>query len=337
MNRSLLIGAIGVVAIVLALGLNAWFNRDTGNAVRTAQTSATPQKPSSKPVSQAQAKKSGAAQTPSFDVVRVNPDGDAVIAGRAAPGSAISVFDNGKPIGTLNADPRGEWVLVPEKPFAPGNHEITLQAQNGEQELLRSKDSVVVVVPEPGKDIAGRPAGRSQPLALLVPRDGSGPAKVLQKPDPEGGISDKELSLDVVDYDEKGNISLAGRAKPGTEVVVYVDNTLLGRTKAKDGGAWEMAPDHHVEPGLYRLRVDQIEGEKVTARVELPFSRAEPLTGFEGEVFVVVQPGNSLWRLARRAFGDGIQYSVIYQANKNQIRDPDLIYPGQVFTVPRTN
>src|SRR3546814_2565963 len=64
-------------------------------------------------------------------------------------------------------------------------------------------------------------------------------------------------------------------AKPGTEVVVYVDNTLLGRTKAKDGGAWEMAPDRHVEPGLYRLRVDQIEGEKVTARVELPFRSEE--------------------------------------------------------------
>src|SRR3546814_5479147 len=45
-----------------------------------------------------------------------------------------------------------------------------------------------------------------------------------------------------------------------------VDNTLLGRTKAKDGGAWEMAPDRHVEPGLYRLRVDQIEGERSEER-----------------------------------------------------------------------
>ncbi|MCK5276640.1 MAG: LysM peptidoglycan-binding domain-containing protein, partial [Alphaproteobacteria bacterium] len=54
-------------------------------------------------------------------------------------------------------------------------------------------------------------------------------------------------------------------------------------------------------------------------------------------LLVVVQPGNSLWRLARRTLGEGTRYTVIYQANRDRIRDPDLIYPGQVFEVPRTN
>ncbi|MEL7488070.1 MAG: LysM peptidoglycan-binding domain-containing protein, partial [Pseudomonadota bacterium] len=48
----------------------------------------------------------------------------------------------------------------------------------------------------------------------------------------------------------------------------------------------------------------------------------------------IVQPGNSLWRIARRAYGSGFQYTVIYEANADQIRDPDLIYPGQIFEVP---
>ena len=54
----------------------------------------------------------------------------------------------------------------------------------------------------------------------------------------------------------------------------------------------------------------------------------------DGQV-VVVQPGNSLWRIARRVYGEGVQYTIIYSANKQQIGNPDLIYPGQVFQVPK--
>ena len=76
---------------------------------------------------------------------------------------------------------------------------------------------------------------------------------------------------------------------------------------------------------------------KVIARVESPFSRAEITTGLPAETAVIVQPGNSLWRIARRVYGEGVRYSVIYQANREQIRNPDLIYPGQIFVVPSTN
>ena len=56
-----------------------------------------------------------------------------------------------------------------------------------------------------------------------------------------------------------------------------------------------------------------------------------------GETQVVVQPGNSLWRIARRTYGAGMRFTLLYEANKDQIRDPDLIYPGQLFVVPKTN
>ena len=49
---------------------------------------------------------------------------------------------------------------------------------------------------------------------------------------------------------------------------------------------------------------------------------------------VVVQPGESLWRIARATYGKGVRYTVIYAANRDQIRDPNLIYPGQVFVIP---
>lgn len=50
---------------------------------------------------------------------------------------------------------------------------------------------------------------------------------------------------------------------------------------------------------------------------------------------VTVQPGNTLWAIARENYGEGILYVRLYEANRDRIRDPDLIYPGQVFDIPR--
>ena len=50
---------------------------------------------------------------------------------------------------------------------------------------------------------------------------------------------------------------------------------------------------------------------------------------------VVIQPGNNLWKLSRIIYGRGINFTVIYQANKEQIRNPNRIYPGQIFAIPR--
>ena len=53
-----------------------------------------------------------------------------------------------------------------------------------------------------------------------------------------------------------------------------------------------------------------------------------------GEGSITVQPGNSLWRIARKYYGKGIQYVEIFERNSHLIKDPDLIYPGQVFSLP---
>jgi nucleoid-associated protein YgaU len=62
-----------------------------------------------------------------------------------------------------------------------------------------------------------------------------------------------------------------------------------------------------------------------------------PLTGIAPGSLVVVRSGNSLWRIARRTYGTGFKYTVIYDANRNQIKNQDLIYPGQVFALPSIN
>jgi len=276
---------------------------------------------------------------PSFDVVRISKDGDTVIAGRAPPGSEVTILDGGEPIGTVTADGRGEWVYLPSEPLAPGSHDLSLQARTPDGAVTESDSKVVLVVPERGKDIAGRPTAQPQePLAMLVPKDGGEVgARVLQRPSVPGSVESEagDLALDSVDYDEAGEVSLGGRGLPGAEVRAYLNNDLIGRAEVPPTGLWRITPDGAVEPGAYQLRLDMVrEGGAVVSRIELPFSRAEPMRDFDGGAFVIVQPGNSLWRIARRTLDSGFNYTVIYEANKDQIRDPDLIYPGQIFEVP---
>jgi nucleoid-associated protein YgaU len=274
---------------------------------------------------------------PEFDIVRVSPGGDAVIAGRATPGAEVTVMAGDAAIGKATADARGEWVILPDKPLVPGNHELGLVARVEGAAPSQSASVVVVVVPEPEKTIAGEEGGDTagQALALAVPRDGEGASTVLQAPATPGeGISDEDLRLDSVDYGKEGDVTVGGRAEPGANLQVYLDNRLLGTAQADEEGRWSLSPEESVPEGLHDLRVDQIgEGGDVTARVETPFQQTA-LADWPAQQVVVVQPGNSLWRISRRMYGEGVRYTVIYEANRRQIGDPDLIYPGQVFVVP---
>jgi len=295
---------------------------------------------------------------PTFDVVRVDRSGQAVIAGRAGPGCRVEVRDGDQLIGVVTADRRGEWVLVTNEPLGPGSRELGLTALCDGAAPAQSDRLVVVVIPQPGADIAGRASEEaSGALALSVPREGAGQTTVLQAPVASTAATEAEesapqvatlgdspaadgsdevpLSLDVIDYTDAGRLVLSGRAEADAELQIYLDNALIGRADADGEGQWTLSPEDEVEPGLYQLRVDEVRPDgSVVARIELPFLRGEPLTDLPEGRIVVVQPGNSLWRLARRSYGSGIQYTLIFQANRDQIRDEDLIYPGQVFTLP---
>ena len=279
-----------------------------------------------------------ASDRPSFDVVRVDSQGGMVIAGRAEPGSEITVTSDGTVIGTVTADDRGEWVLLPSAPLKAGNHALDLSAKSKDGQTIAADAQVLMVVPEPAAATAGAPAAASETLAVLVPQSETGGSQVLQAPTSSGTGTEEPvspLSLDTIDYDDKGQVTIGGRATPGSTVQAYLDNQLVGASVSDGSGHWKLPLPVTVDTQPHTLRIDQIGSTdgKVVARVESPFQRAEQVELAKDQSFVV-QPGNSLWRIARRSYGEGLRYTVIYEANKDQIRDPDLIYPGQVFVLP---
>lgn len=65
-------------------------------------------------------------------------------------------------------------------------------------------------------------------------------------------------------------------------------------------------------------------------------AQADAPVAVAGAVTVTVQPGFTLWGIAQERYGDGVLYVQVFEANRDKIKDPDLIYPGQVFSVPET-
>lgn len=294
-------------------------------------------------------------QPPTFDVARIAAEGTAVLAGRAPAGSKVEIIGNGDLIGATDAQ-RGDgaWVLVVEEPLPEGSLELSLVAVLADGSRIPSREVVLVDVPlrrrpdvpmAEGK-IEGKPA--DAPVAIVTgraPDADAGPTRILQGPDaaPPASTDKPDVNLDLVEYGPDGAPVLSGRAPAGTIVRLYLDDAPLAETPAGDDGTWRVTPERPVSPGRYRLRLDALdEAGKVVARREVPFERARAdvavAAGSEGASAspsnFTVQPGNSLWRIARERFGDGFRYIDIYRANEGQIRDPDLIYPGQVLELP---
>ena len=147
-------------------------------------------------------------------------------------------------------------------------------------------------------------------------------------------------ALDAIRYSDSGKVELSGRGTSDGFVRVYLDNKPVTTSRIEADGSWGTdLPE--VDTGVYTLRIDEVDAEgNVTSRVETPFKRedetllAEATQAGKLVQAVTVQPGYTLWGISRRNYGEGIEYVRIFEANRDRIRDPDLIYPGQVFSIP---
>ncbi|PHK96147.1 peptidoglycan-binding protein [Pseudoroseomonas rhizosphaerae] len=335
---------LGVAGVAASGGLAWWLAHSlpglwpTHAPARDAPARLAPEWPSSAPMPPARGAAlplAAADMPPRFDIVRIGARGTAVVAGRAAPGAEVVLMrENGRELGRVRADARGEWVILPAEPLPPGPHELSLTARLGQDPPRRGDEALLVLVPapEPGQE---NPEAEG-PLAVLLPSGGKAAPRLLQARAaagrPTAPAAGPALALDVVDYDEDGALRFAGRAPAGSHLRLYIDQGHAGDARADTEGRWALRPEREAAPGLHMLRLDQLDARGgVAARLELPFQRdrAAPAEGR-----VVVQPGHNLWRIARATYGRGTRYTTIYRANQEQIRDPGRIYPGQVFTLP---
>ncbi|ABD55110.1 LysM peptidoglycan-binding domain-containing protein [Jannaschia sp. CCS1] len=182
-----------------------------------------------------------------------------------------------------------------------------------------------------------RPARAAAPAVVIAGPEG---VRVVQGPTPEPEVQ-TSVRLDAISYDAEGQVILAGRGPVAADIQVYLNNQPIQLGEIGPGGAWSLQlPD--VDPGTYTLAVAELaEDGSTTSRVETPFLREDPDRVAEAPVaqaagidVITVQPGFTLWGIAQDMFGDGILYVQIFDENQDQIRDPNWIFPGQIFRLP---
>ncbi|MBP7000096.1 LysM peptidoglycan-binding domain-containing protein [Amaricoccus sp.] len=344
---------------------------------------------------------------PSLDVVRVTPEGSAVVAGRAEPGATVTLRTEDGTVAETEADAAGEFVAVFETTPSTEPRTLTVESETPEGVRVASSD-VVVLLPEPpplsledpqgfvpaagtapeaatdgaaaapeGTEVAaaGAPeAGASAPGAPEAEAPGAVEAGVSapEAGEPEPGApagteiaaaaaggprprvaatavvrggdvevrpteaGPRGLTLASVSYAGEGDeITLAGLGAAGARLRAYVDDRFARDGAVGADGRWTLALGD-VAAGVHRLRIDAVRDDgTVEARLETPFQRDIPAAAPAGRPgTVTVQPGGNLWTIARTHYGSGVLYTRIYTANRELIRDPALIYPGQIFVLP---
>jgi nucleoid-associated protein YgaU len=225
----------------------------------------------------------------------------------------------------------------------------TGKVSNGQQELVKdlsttNSDQIIVedpkMIEKATEDLnENTDTNAFQPKVIIADSDG---VKVIQ----DDKRSDDELALDSIAYDPLGNVTVGGRSNPSGLVRFYINNEAVSATKTNEAGYWE-ADLSDIIPGTYTLRIDELslKGD-VISRLESPFKREDreklanliaPSTSPVRINIVTVQPGNTLWAIARKRYGDGLLYVQVFDANRDKIKNPDLIYPGQLFDLPDMN
>ncbi|AUQ74108.1 LysM peptidoglycan-binding domain-containing protein [Phaeobacter piscinae] len=263
----------------------------------------------------------------------------------AAAGDASEVTQE-ETVTAANDIPAAETEAVPATDDNRDEAQDAAAGQGAEDDAARS-DDIAATAPETATEAA--------PEQRAVLRSDASGVTLVQPPTPSLAEAPETVALDTISYDAEGAVVLSGRVRSDAVVRAYLDNAAVADLPVDEEGRWSgVLPD--VAPGIYALRLDALDTDgKVLSRLETPFKREAPEvlqppveaaatgttapdaapTGAKPLVrLVTVQEGDTLWAISRERYGDGLLYVRVFDANRQAIRDPDLIYPGQVFSVP---
>ncbi|PRD45885.1 peptidase M23 [Phyllobacterium phragmitis] len=414
----------GFAAVIAAAGIAAYLGVLPGTAPKAppqppvatsvAPQADAPQSTSPAPDAAPTADQQAGVTVPSFDILRVEPDGSVVIAGKAEASSNVDVIAGSSVLGSAKAAENGDFAVALDQALKPGDHQLVLRATGTDDKAATSAQTAVVSIPDksdgqvlalveqPGQasrmittpqaqsPAAAPPADAQQDDAATAPppsspsrpsnqqldtvQQPSDRARTEPAPNPGSATTEtepqQELSVTVEAVEIEGDtIFVAGRAVPGKRVVVYANDTLLGSAPVSPTARFLVQSQIPLAVGDYIIRADLTEKDgTVIASARVPFRReageniaavapkagriaagaqtdeaaksdakakplAQSLENVDGSV--IIRKGDNLWTISKRTYGRGTRYTTIYLANADQIENPDLILPGQVFSMPR--
>lgn len=280
----------------------AQIRRLAGVFAGTDDGAAQPAQPATAPATTAPANAAQAAPgVPTFDVLRVEPDGSAVVAGKAQPGSRLEILSNGKVIAQTTIDGTGDFAAVFDNPLPPGDHELVLRSTDASGKTTQSEEVATVSVPngKAGELLAmvSKPGEASRVLAMpeaapstLQPQQAApsgqpaatAEAGASSMPAPAAGTtarvaapSTATVQVTAVEF-EGSKIFVAGSAPAGSTVRALVDDSEIGKVVTEASGHFVVEGNVELAVGSHIITVEQLNADgTVKLRVRVPFERPQ--------------------------------------------------------------
>jgi hypothetical protein len=181
---------------------------------------------------------------PAFDIARIEPTGEAVIAGRAAPGATVELLRDGELHDRAVADQSGQFAMVPPR-LPPGTYGLTLRSRQPDGTQMTSKQSVAVALAPSPND---RPV-----MAMMTPDKPIAVPSQPAAPKPTSGV----VVVEAIEVEPSGKYHMTGRAAPGSTVRLYLNDSFVTSVTAGADERFAITINGGVAPGSYRLRLDE--------------------------------------------------------------------------------
>jgi nucleoid-associated protein YgaU len=300
-----------------------------------------------------------------IDLARVKPDGAAVFAGTAAPNAKIRIFEGDILLGETIANANGEWVIVLEKSLAAGQHliSVAMERSDGTTEMADRSLAVeiyqdtetkplVALLPETATEVpvliqSPDDVDKSKPAATASEATASGTIvadaaeAAPAKPQAKSQIAASQIAAlapSAIVWRDASRILISGTSRGGVRVTVNDAKGQFGEALVLADGAWQVAGSLDMDIAVNQLRFALFDdANQIIARYDLPVKARDLAKGQDGSPLVVVNKGDMLWRIAYHQLGEGVKYVDIVRRNQQDIADPDLIYPKQIFAVPQSS
>ena len=280
---------------------------------------------------------------PKVDIFKVDPDGGYIIAGKAKPNSKINLLEKGNMIDSANVDDSGSWAIVSKENLLSGDNLLTL-GQNNEDGTFTQSEKIYITKIDKKKF--------SKPIVIEIPNADVGKISIIQTPSSKNGnrknsgdivlaqkskMKSNTFNILSISFNEKGHLSIQGVANYGNSIDLVVNEKLKYSIVLQNNPNWIFNSSHKFNYGMHKLVATLKSEEKILSKIEIPFMRSEMPSSNLPENFILIKPGDMLWTISYRLYGNPLKYIEIYKENRNQITNPDLIFPGQVFTLPKEN
>ena len=274
-----------------------------------------------------------------LEVIRVRPDGSLVIAGKGLPNSKVEIISGSTVIATTTSDNIGEFVAVPEKQLKSGEYLLAFRQTTKDNKVTIANEAVAINVTGGLSDV---------PIVAIVDTEGKSGARVIQAPgldknkEKEVKFKDKTLenkiepkiSILAFTYDTKvGQLILSGTANGGVQINGGYSGKETSSTKIINN-EWSLTIPGKLILGNQKVFAILLgKNGNVLGKNSINIV-GNSIQNADGKTFIVVQKGDALWNIAYNRLGLGKRYVDIVKLNSDKIKNPDLIYPKQLFVIP---